>query len=58
MKYDRMRLELIVQRYSRRINLPIRMIISRAWGLVDMQSKMFEYIDEYDLVADIMGADI
>lgn len=34
------------------------MIISRAWGLVDMQSKMFEYIDEYDLVADIMGADI
>ncbi len=34
------------------------MLINRAWGLIDMQSKMFEYIDEYDLVAEIMGVDL
>lgn len=26
--------------------------------MIDMQSKMFEYIDEYDLVAEIMGVEL
>lgn len=35
-RFKRLRLDLIIQRYMRRINPQIRLIISRAWGVIDM----------------------